>query len=157
MSTSNRIENASVSADPARVMQDLMQSMDALRDLYKQENTALKTADTPAFFALQEEKIQLAQNYQSQMERVLSRKDDVLLVHPDFKSLVRKKQEEFTQLATENLTSLSRMRRTAERMGQRIIDAARIAARQESVSYGATGDLNSTRANPVTTGINESA
>jgi dihydroorotase-like cyclic amidohydrolase len=157
MSTQNRIENSSVSADANRVMQDLMDSMDALRALYSKENQALKKADTSAFFSLQQEKIELAQAYQRRMETALNRKDDLLLVHPDLKSLIRTKQEEFSKLAADNLTALGRMRRTAERMGQRIVEAARIAAQQDSVAYGANGGLTTNRNNPVTTGINESA
>lgn len=146
-----------ISADPARAMQDMMDSIDALRAVYAKETAALRAADTPAFFALQDEKIAAAQTYHDRASAFIMRRDELKAANPNLKNLLRAKQEDFTRTAIENQDALERMRRTMERMGQRLIRAAREMAAQDSVSYGAGGNLNRQRNAPVTTGISESA
>ena len=146
-----------LSADPKRAMQDMMETIDTLRNVYAAETAALQAADTDGFFALQDEKIEAAQNYHSGISELLARKDEMLSVHPDLKSLIRRKQEEFSEIARENLDALDRMRRTVDRMGNRIMKAARDTAAREGVTYGNSGSMSSYRNKPVTMGLNESA
>ncbi len=153
----NTTVKPALSADPKRAMQDMMETIDALRNVYVAETTALQTADTAAFFSLQDQKIEAAQNYHSGISEFLSRKDEIMTVHPDLKSLIRRKQEEFSEIARENLDALDRMRRTVDRMGNRIMKAARDTAAREGVTYGNSGSMNSYRNKPVTMGLNESA
>lgn len=153
----NAAAKPALSADPKRAMQDMMETIDALRNVYVAETTALQTADTEAFFSLQDQKIEAAQNYHSGISEFLSRKDEIMTVHPDLKSMIRRKQEEFSEIARENLDALDRMRRTVDRMGNRIMKAARDTAAREGVTYGNSGSMNSYRNKPVTMGLNESA
>lgn len=155
MTTAN--EKPSLSADPKRAIQDMMETIDALRNVYVAETVALQTADTATFFSLQDEKIEAAQNYHTGISEFLARKDEIMTVHPDLKNIIRRKQEEFSEVARENLDALDRMRRTVDRMGNRIMKAARDAAAREGVTYGNSGSMNSYRNKPVTMGLNESA
>lgn len=150
-------ENFALSADPKQAMQDMMQTIDALRNVYVAETAALKSSDTDTFLTLQDEKIIAAQRYHNGISDFLSRKDEILLVHPDLKSMIRRKQEEFSVVAKENLDALDRMRRTVERMGNRIMQSARDAATRDSVSYNPNGNMSGYRNKPVTMGLNESA
>ena len=151
----NKAENAS--ADPVTAMQDMMASIDTLRGIYIEETAALNAADTNAFFGIQERKIRAAQDYHAEITGLVARKDELLNVHPELKSLVRKKQEEFSHVTRENLDALNRMRRTMDRLGRRLTQAACDAAKSESVAYGSGGHLSTQRGKPVTVGINESA
>lgn len=144
-------------ANPAKAMQDMMDTIDALRVVYVEETLALKASDTPAFFALQDKKINAAQKYHESLSAFVTRKDDALAVHPDFKTLLRKKQAEFTEIADQNRDALDRMRRTVDRLGGRIMQAARDSAARESASYSAQGSMTPYRNKPVTMGLNESA
>lgn len=146
-----------LSQDPRKAMQEMMQTIDALRVVYVQETAALKNADTNAFLNLQDQKIKTAQDYHAGISQMFGRKDEIMMVHPELKSLLRKKQEEFSAVAKENLDAIERMRRTVDRLGSRIMQAARDAAARESVNYSAKGSLNAYRNKPVTMGLNESA
>lgn len=146
-----------LSADPKRAMQEMMDTIDTLRNVYVAETTALQAADTEEFFSLQDQKIEAAQNYHSGISEFLARKDELLTVNPDLKTLIHRKQEEFSAVAEQNLDALDRMRRTVERMGNRIMKAARDTAAREGVTYGNSGSMNSYRNKPVTMGLNESA
>ena len=125
MTASNTRETRALSADPARAMQDMMSTIDALRAVYAEETLALKSSDSPAFFALQDKKIHVAQEYHDRLSAFVARKDEMLKTNPDLKSLLRKKQAEFNDTSRENLEALDRMRRTVDRLGARIMKAAR--------------------------------
>ena len=146
-----------LSPDPVRALQDMMLAIDALRAVYMEETKALKTADTKAFFEIQPRKITAAQNYHAGIVEAVARKDELLQVHPQMRSLFRRKQEEFSTIANENLEALDRMRRTTDRLGNRIMQAARDAAVRNGVSYGARGNMAGYKNRPVTMGLNESA
>lgn len=150
-------EKFALSADPKRAIHDMMQTIDALRNVYVAETMALAASDTPTFLSLQDQKIEAAQNYHTGISEFLTRKDEILTVHPDLKGIIRKKQEEFSDVARENLDALDRMRRTVDRMGNRIMQAARDAATREGVTYGKSGSMNGYKNKPVTMGLNESA
>jgi hypothetical protein len=143
--------------DPTIALQDMMQTIDALRNVYVEETMALMACDTKTFFSLQDRKIETAQKYHDGFTEVLSRKDEMLTVHPDLKKLFGRKQTEFSKVAAENLEALARMRRTSERLGRRIMEVARETVIRESSAYGASGSMAHHRNKPITTGVNESA
>lgn len=153
----NNAENFALSADPKQAMQDMMMTIDALRNVYVAETTALQSSDTDAFLNLQDEKIIAAQRYHSGLSDFLNRKDEILSVHPDLKAIIRRKQEEFSTVARDNMDALDRMRRTVDRMGSRIMQAARDTATRDSVSYGNKGSMTGYNNKPITMGLNESA
>jgi len=143
--------------DATVALQDMMQTIDALRNVYVEETMALMACDTKTFFSLQDRKIDTAQKYHDGFTEVLARKDEMLAVHPDLKKLFGRKQVEFSKVAAENLEALARMRRTSERLGRRIMEVARDTATRESSAYGAGGSMSHHRNKPITMGLNESA
>lgn len=153
----NNAENFALSADPKQAIQDMMMTIDALRSVYVAETTALHASDTGTFLNLQDEKIIAAQRYHNGLSDFLNRKDEMLSVHPDLKAIIRRKQEDFSTVARENMDALDRMRRTVDRIGGRIMQAARDTATRDSVSYGNKGSMNGYHNKPITMGLNESA
>lgn len=150
-------DGASLPRDPGHALNEMMQAIDALRNVYVEETTALKAADTKAFFNLQDKKIETAQKYHDGFTEFMLRKNEMLNVHPDLKKIFGRKQTEFSKVAAENIEALQRMSRTADRLGQRIMRAARENAARDGVAYGAGGNMNLHRNKPVTMGLNESA
>src|SRR5690606_29276359 len=92
--------------DPNRAMQQMMETIDSLRNVYIEENAALAVADTDTFLRLQDRKIAAARNYQSGAEQLLKRRDDLKHIDVALKEQLREKQEEFSGLMAENLKSL---------------------------------------------------
>ncbi len=157
MTEDNQTPNPVLSAHPAEALQDMMQTLDSLRTVYEEETKALQLSDIKAFFALQNKKIAAAQNYHAGIAELVERKEEMLFVHPDMKSLFSRKHDEFSTVARDNIEALDRMRRTVDRLGNRMVRAARDSAARDSVSYGAQGHLTGSRNKPVTMGMNESA
>lgn len=157
MTAENQTGTAILSAHSAEALQNMMQTLDNLRAVYEEETKALQLSDIKAFFALQNKKIAAAQDYHAGIAALVDRKDEMLIVHPEMKSLFSRKHDEFSIVARDNIEALDRMRRTVDRLGNRMVRAARDSAARNSVSYGSQGHLTGSRNKPVTMGMNESA
>lgn len=145
-----------LSQDPHRALLEMMQTIDALRGVMVRETAALDKADTDEFFGLQEEKLSAARDYQSGMAQLLSRKESLRAADPSLKQRLEALQENFHVTAVENRKSIERMRKGMERLGERIMRVARVAAEKETrLVYGATGQMQA--GGKASMGINESA
>lgn len=147
-----------LSAKPQRAMQDMMDAIDDLRSVYKEETDALQSADTPRFLNIQDRKLASAKRYQKGIEEILVRKDEMSRVDPALKQRLEGMQADFAVLATENMDALKRMQRTMERLGNTVRSAARDAVnKQRSYSYGESGKLRGNEHKVVSAGIIETA
>lgn len=147
-----------LSRDPTKAIQDMMSTIDELRDVYITETEALKSIDTPTFLGIQNKKLSTAKRYQRGIEEILVRKDEMRRVDPALKKRLERMQNEFSDLAHENMQALERMQRTMERVGNTVRNAARDAVnKQRAYSYGETGALHRTENKIVSTGVSETA
>lgn len=145
-----------LSASPEKAMQEMMEAIDGLRDVYAEETEALQQIDTMKFLKLQDKKITAARNYQSGIDQILKRRDEFKSTPEDVREELKKKQEEFSALATANIEALDRMHKTVRRLGERVMNAAREAAIKNSPNYSSKGSMNH-KNRGVSIGINESA
>lgn len=130
--------------DPNRAMQEMMVTIDALRGTLIEETNALKEADTQAFLVIQEHKLEVAQEYISGMSQLLARKDELKNADAALKTKMEKMREEFSDTVFENHASLGRMKKGMKRLGERIMEKTREAAKkEEELIYGATGRMYS--------------
>lgn len=143
--------------DPSQALNEMMLAIDALRQVYVAETAALKDSDTKTFLGLQDRKIETAQKYHDGFTEFMIRKDEIMKAHPDLRKLFGRKQVEFSKIAAENLEALGRMNRITDRLGQRIMRAARENAAREGVAYSSGGNMSMHKNKPVTMGLNESA
>jgi DNA anti-recombination protein RmuC len=148
---------ASATPDANRAVQDVLKTIDAVHSVYAEENAALNAADTQKFLEVQDRKIEAVRKYQADITELMSRKEEIKSrLDPRLRHILKMKQEEFDSLTRENLEHLERMRKCAERMGKRIMQAARETAKKDTHAYGAQGHLaNADRR--VSLGLNESA
>ncbi len=132
-----------LSRDPNRAMQDMMDTIDSLRVVYEQETEALLNADTKGFLAVQDEKFRRAKAYQTGVEELLARKDEMKDVNIELKKKLEKMQKDFSELSRSNMIALERMQRTMERLNGTIRSAVKEAVKQErGVSYNQIGRLD---------------
>ncbi len=144
--------------NPNALIQDMMETIDALRGVYVRETESLESADTQAFLAIQEEKIEAARKYQEGIERIVERKADMAAVNPLLKKRLEEVQKEFSTITVKNLEAIKRMQRTTERLGNTIRNAAKESARrQRAFSYGDTGALQASDKKTVSMGVSETA
>lgn len=147
-----------LSASPEKAMNEMMGTIDSLRNVYIEENNALEDVDTKSFMALQSRKFETAKLYQQSVEEILARKDEMRRVDPSLKRKLQRMQEDFSQLAAKNKESLKRMQRTMGRLNDTIRTAAKEAVnKQQATSYGECGRLQNTEKRIVSTGISETA
>lgn len=149
---------AVLSSDPKRAMQDMMETIDGLRSIYIEETSALQSADTPRFLNIQDKKLATARKYQKGIEEIMARKNEMRRVDPALKRKLETMQADFSTLASENMDALKRMQRTMERIGHTVRSAAKDAVnKQRSYSYGENGHLRGNENKVVSTGIIETA
>lgn len=152
-------ENALVlSKNPNAAMQEMMNTIDALRGVYRQETEALEAADARKFLELQSEKLKVARDYQAGIEQFIARKSEMKNTNPLLRQRLQDMQKDFVDLTNKNMEALKRMQRVSERLGNTIRHAAKEAAvRQRAFSYGETGALKSSEKKSVSMGLSETA
>ncbi len=146
-----------LSSDPNRAMQEMMETIDALRAIYVEENKALSAADARAFMAVQDNKITAARKYQSGASQLLERREEIgKKLDPRLRQALYKKQKDFDAISRENIDKLERMRKGTERLGRRIQQAVCDTARKDTHFYSARGNLEPSDRR-VSVSLNESA
>ncbi len=145
----------SLASDPNKAMQQMMEMIDSLRDIYVEENAALKDSDTKTFLNLQDKKIEAARNYQTGSRQLLERKDELQHIDLALKEQLVVKQEEFSGIMSENLKALDRLRNGVQRLNDRVVKSAREAARTNNANYSASGSLKQNERS-VSIGVSES-
>ncbi len=147
-----------LSQNPGKAMREVMDAIDALQGIYVDETEALTNADTETFLSLQDRKLTAAHNYQSSIQQMLERKDEMREADPALINTLQGMQKDFSELAKKNAEALQRMNRCMERLGNTIRRAAKEAAqKQRTFSYDSTGAINKTEGKGVSTGISETA
>lgn len=158
MSTHRKEHDAAItlSSDPSRAMQEMMSAIDSLRNIYVAENEALNAAKTHDFIALQPLKLEATRVYHDGITQMLARRPEFQSLAPELRQHFKQKQDEFSLVADANLLAIERMRRSVNRLNDRILSAARKAMERDGVNYGAHGRMKeSYNTAPVT--VNESA
>lgn len=145
-----------LSRNPDKAMQEMMETINALRTVYEQENAALDASDTKGFLGLIDRKMAIARDYHAGAVQMLERREEFSKADPDLRKKLLDMQEDFSELSSRNLESLDRMRRSVRRLGDKIMGAAREAVKKDSVNYEASGNLYDTDRS-VSLGLNESA
>jgi len=149
---------ALLSETPEKAINEMMETIDTLRNVYIEENKALENTDTKAFMDLQDKKFNTAKLYQRGIEEIIARKDEMRRIDPSLKRKLARMQDEFGKLAAKNKDSLKRMQRTMDRLNNTIRNAAKDAVnKQQATSYGECGRLHTTEKRVVSTGISETA
>ena len=147
-----------LSKDSNIAMQEMIETIDMLRDVYERETHALKHSDIQTFMQLQEKKLFAAYQYQADMKDMLERVDTL---KSEGKSQIldelKEKYTEFTNISSKNSDALERMERIMGRLSDRLVNAAKRAAMADGVSYSASGALDGKARQVVTTGISETA
>jgi len=145
-----------LSANPDVAMQEMMDAIDNLRNVYIEETEALQNVDTMKFLQLQDKKISAARDYQAGVEQIVQRRDQFKDTPPTTREQLKQKQEEFSTLTSANLEALNRMTKTVRRLGDRVMGAARDVAQKDSPNYGSNGNISKNK-RTVSISLNESA
>lgn len=151
----NNVRKFVLSGDPNKAMQQMMDTIDSLRNLYVEENEALEAADTKRFLSLQNRKVSVARDYQAGAAQLIERKDELQHIDTVLKQQLMGKQEEFSGIVAENLKAMDRLRRGVQRLNDRIMTSAREAAQTKNVNYSEKGKLNKNERS-VSIGLSES-
>ena len=81
--------------DPNAALQEIIKTIDVLRDVYVRETAALNEADAKKFIALQETKLLAARKYQEIIDHILSRKEEIKTANPALKRKLNEMQKDF--------------------------------------------------------------
>jgi len=147
-----------LSRDPGIAVQEVMHTIEILREIYVRETNALESSDTPTFLALQDRKLEVARLYQAQIETLLTRKNELQQVNPKIKAQLSEMQKEFSDLVSQNRSALQRMQRTITRLGETLRKAAKEAVSKErTYNYGESGRVEDKGKKTVSMGVIKTA
>ena len=145
-----------LSRDPNKAMQEMMFTIDRLRNILVEETTALKDADTQSFLAMQDKKVDIARDYLEGMDQLIIRKEEIKTADPTILKKLEDMRSDFGDVAHENHAALSRMKNGMKRLGERIMETAReTAKREQQFVYGSNGILQNSGGGTI--GVSESA
>ena len=158
MHTEQQAPQKTLSNDPRRAMQEMMDTIDVMRSVYERETETLEKLDTKGFLSIQDEKLRTANIYKARIEEILLRKNEMRGVDPSMKKKLERTQEQFAELASKNMAALKRMQRTTERLGGTIQKIAKDSVnKQNTFSYGETGHMHKNEKKRVSIGVSETA
>lgn len=142
--------------DPNAAMIEMMSIIDQFRAMMIKETEALDGADANAFLDLQDEKLDIARQYEQGMGQLLDRKEQLRAADPALRNRLHNMQRGFHDIVTRNLEGLERMKHGTARLHDRIMTAARDTALNESrFAYGAGGTMQGS--GKASIGISEQA
>lgn len=141
--------------DPNKAIEKMLETIDRLSFYVDQETSALAESDTAGFMALQDHKITAARAYQSGVEQLLARKEEIRLADPKLIQILEHEQQEFHARAIKNENEIKRMRSGMDRIRDLVMKTARdVVKRQQQITYGSEGYLKKTDA--ASMGMSES-
>lgn len=121
-------------------LRDMITLSEQINALYERETVALKAQDMKTFVGLQEEKHQLATQYQAGSAGLIAHKDQLKDADPTLRDTLKKLRIEFTRIGDENVEILGLLQKNLGRLSGRILSLARDATRKAQVrGYNAAG------------------
>lgn len=149
-------EMGSLSQEPNKAIQEMMDIIDALRHVMEEETTILEASDAQGFLALQDRKYQAYKDYQSGVQHMMDNKEVMKAAHASLKQRLEDMRGNFQETAHTNSEAIDRMQKGMKRLGDRIMSSARENAKKEQqLVYGSQGHMASSKT--TTIGIRESA
>lgn len=145
-------------AAPTPAFMAMIEVVEGLIAVYREENESLDRADSAAFMALQDKKMVLARLYQKGIQILISRREDMKAIDAGLKQRLQILQADFAAAAEKNMNGLNRLRRATEMLSAKIMAAARRAVESKNVfSYGETGTVHARHRRNISMGLSETA
>lgn len=145
-------------AKPEALIKYMMDTINELSELYKAESEVLRNSDTKGFTAMQDKKFRLAQKYQEGVKHILARQTEMKALPEETKQKLKDMQKNFSALADENMTALSRMQKCIDKfhviMRRAITDKVK---KENTYYYTASGKTSSDNKRSLQGALSETA
>lgn len=139
---------------------DVMNVLSVLDDfshLLKQETEALRKNDFQTVDALQAHKRELAKRYHDMITLLSTQPNALMSVEPTLRDRLVKARTDFTRLLQENLTVLENVKKSTQRLVDKILDVARQSVTDERHhAYAASGKAQAARSSSLSLSIDKS-
>jgi len=139
---------------------DVMNVLSVLDDfshLLKQETEALRKNDFQTVDALQAHKRELAKRYHDMITLLSTQPNALMGVEPTLRDRLVKARTDFTRLLQENLTVLENVKKSTQRLVDKILDVARQSVTDERHhAYAASGKAQAARSSSLSLSIDKS-
>lgn len=131
--------------------------LDDFSALLTAETAALKQKDFPAVDALQASKRDLARRYHDMIVALSAQPDVLSAVDMPLRERLVRTRTEFTRLLQENLTVLETVKKSTQRLVDRILDVARASVTEERHhAYASSGKAEAARSSSLSLSIDTS-
>lgn len=147
---------ATVDALRADVM-NVLSVLDDFSALLTAETAALKSSDFEAVDCLQAHKRELAKRYHDMIVQLSTRPDALTAVDGSLRDRLLRARTDFTSLLQENLTVLENVKKSTQRLVDRILDVARQTVTDDRHhAYAASGKTQAARSSSLSLTIDKS-
>ena len=102
-----------------------LSAIEDLSELLQEENEAVIARDDPAFFALQDEKVLLVEEYKKALTALEVRQADMVLLDPDLRAALKQSHAHLEKVFADNIHTLDIAQHATTRVIGIIIEAAR--------------------------------
>lgn len=138
-------------------VQDIMEVLENFSALLNDETAALKRSDFEKVDSLQEEKKTIARLYQSMITALGTRAEELQALDIPTRDKLIQTRTRFTIILEDNMRVLELVKRSTQRLADRILDIARLSVVDgRQTSYGTKGHVQSYRSAALSTRVDQS-
>lgn len=151
-----QLNESNLSALRGEVM-DVLAVLNDFSALLTAETAALKKSDFKVVDGLQNDKRALAKRYHEMIVQLSARPDALTHVEEGLRDRLLRARTDFTRLLQENLTVLENVKKSTQRLVDRILDVARQTVTDDRHhAYAATGKTQAARSSSLSLTIDQS-
>ena len=156
MATTTLDKSPAKSTIKADILQ-VMKTIEGFSLLLSEENRALKDLDFQKVDSLQLRKRAFATQYNDIVVNLASRGAEVMTLDKATRDALVKARAQFSTLLKDNMRTLELVKRSTQRLADRILETARSTVTDErQTHYSAKGQVQSYKSSSLSTKINES-
>ena len=138
-----------------KALLNMLDNMEELTTLYKQELDAIELRDMQKFSSLQPEKDRLVKNCEARMGEIATQSVQLKSVSPALKERVMNAETTLRELALKSQRACKIRAESMKRVQHRLLEAARYAIGSNQTHYNSDGRTDNSRNRPVATAFNE--
>ncbi|HCS23225.1 MAG TPA: hypothetical protein PLW48_08370 [Alphaproteobacteria bacterium] len=158
MKTSNPQTAPAAKTDALRGdVMNVLSVLDDFSNLLQQETGALRKNDFDTVEGLQAHKRELAKRYHDMIVQLAAEPKALLNVEPGLRDKLVRARTDFTRLLQENLSVLENVKKSTQRLVDKILDAARQSVTDERHhAYAASGKAQAARSTSLSLSLDQS-
>lgn len=135
---------------------DILSVLEDFSKLLNTETLALKKSDFQTMDSLQQDKKDIARKYQDMVTSLSARQSEMASLDGALRERLIMTRMRFTHILQDNMLALEHMKRSTQRLVNRILDVARDSVTEDTHhKYSASGKMQSTKSSSLSLSLDQ--